>query len=165
MPRFPTCNATCCLRRGAPPARIKTNPLIATCSSRRWKRPATRRRRPTVRKWRGCWWKAATGCTIWPPAWRTGCRRLPENTAMWHRLSAPGRIRSCGGPPPSSSRTATPTCRGTLSTVPPPSAIWSSPCTATASGLAGAVSSSPQPATAQTSASLFPKAAKSAEGS
>ena len=73
--------------------------------------------------------------------------RLPENTAMWHRLSAPGRIRSCGGPPPSSSRTATPTCRGTLSTVPPPSAIWSSPCTATASGLAGAVSSSPQPAT------------------
>lgn len=60
--------------------------------------PATRRRRPTVRKWRGCWWKAATGCTIWPPAWRTGCRRLPENTAMWHRLSAPGRIRSCGGP-------------------------------------------------------------------
>ena len=44
-------------------------------------------------------------------------------------------------------RTATPTCRGTLSTVPPPSAIWSSPCTATASGLAGAVSSSPQPAT------------------
>ena len=55
--------------------------------------------------------------------------------------------------------------RGTLSTVPPPSAIWSSPCTATASGLAGAVSSSPQPATASTSASLFPKAAKSAEGS
>ncbi|MFQ8887864.1 MAG: nitroreductase family protein [Bilophila wadsworthia] len=59
-------------------------------------------------------------------AWRTGCRRLPENTAMWHRLSAPGGIRSCGGPLPHP-RARRRQHRGTLSTVPPPSAIWARP--------------------------------------
>ena len=78
----------------------KDDPVDRSVLLKRWKRPVTRRRHPTARKWRGCWWKAATDCTTSPRAWRTGCRRSPENTAMWRRLSTPGQDPILRGPFP-----------------------------------------------------------------